>query len=300
MSEPGERKRSSAGRRNTKDKVAGGARERKADPARGATQTLDDETAAALTLYNTYLIADREQREHERAVRKAEKAKDEAAAAIRKLNERKASAAETAEAEAAYRETLAALQSLRDGDATTSQHTEASDDGDTDDTEADDAEDETADADTSDAPANDETADADTSDAPANDEAADADTSDAPANDEAADADTSKAPRTAPARTSRSTPPSHRARINSPVGQDGRRRPSLFHATTSDDQAAGQPSISSTIVPSTSTRPPAAVRRRVRPSCGASPRSSGSAHQHRESRSWTPATAGSRRTGPDG
>ena len=77
---------------------------------------LDDETAAALTLYNTYLVADREQQAHERALKKAEKAKDDAAAAVRKLNDRKAPAAETAEAEARYRETVEALQRLRGGD----------------------------------------------------------------------------------------------------------------------------------------------------------------------------------------
>ena len=77
---------------------------------------LDDETAAALTLYNTYLVADREQQAHERALKKAEKAKDDAAAAVRKLNDRKAPAAETAEAEARYREAAEALQRLRGGD----------------------------------------------------------------------------------------------------------------------------------------------------------------------------------------
>ncbi len=80
-------------------------------------QPLDDETAAALTLYNTYLIADREQQAHERALRKAEKAKDEAAASVRKLNERKASASEMAEAEAKYRDAVAALRRLRGGHA---------------------------------------------------------------------------------------------------------------------------------------------------------------------------------------
>ena len=79
-------------------------------------QSLDDETAAALTLYNTYLVADREQQAHERALKKAEKAKDDAAAAVRKLNDRKAPAAETAEAEANYRKAAAAFQRLRDGD----------------------------------------------------------------------------------------------------------------------------------------------------------------------------------------
>ena len=36
-------------------------------------QPLDDGTSAALTPYNTYLVADREQRAHERALKKAEK-----------------------------------------------------------------------------------------------------------------------------------------------------------------------------------------------------------------------------------
>lgn len=77
---------------------------------------LDDETAAALTLFNTYLVADREQQARERALRKAEKAKDDAAAAVRKLNDRKAPASETAAAEAAYREAAETLRRLRNGD----------------------------------------------------------------------------------------------------------------------------------------------------------------------------------------
>ena len=77
---------------------------------------LDDETAAALTLFNTYLVADREQQAHKRALKKAEKAKDEAAAAVRRLNDKKASTSETAAAEAAYREAAEALRRLRDGD----------------------------------------------------------------------------------------------------------------------------------------------------------------------------------------
>ena len=78
---------------------------------------LDEETAAALTLYNAYLVADREQQSHERAVRKAEKAKDDAAAAVRKLNDRKATPAQSSEAEAKYREAAEALRRLRDGQA---------------------------------------------------------------------------------------------------------------------------------------------------------------------------------------
>lgn len=89
----------------------------KPDTVTPRIQPLDEETAAALTLYNTYLVADREQQAHERAIKKAEKAKDEAAAAVRKLNDRKAPAARTAEAEATYREAVEALRRLREGDA---------------------------------------------------------------------------------------------------------------------------------------------------------------------------------------
>ena len=77
---------------------------------------LDDEAAAALTLFNMYLVADREQQAHERALKKAEKAKNEAAAAVRKLNDRKAPASDTAAAEAAYREAAETLRRLRNGD----------------------------------------------------------------------------------------------------------------------------------------------------------------------------------------
>ncbi|MXW98441.1 MAG: hypothetical protein F4Z89_07445, partial [Acidimicrobiaceae bacterium] len=97
-------------------------------------QSLDDETAAALTLYNTYLVADREQQAHERALKKAEKAKDDAAAAVRKLNDRKAPAAETAKAEARYREAAEVLQRLRGGDTAAP---DAADDDSGDDTEDD-------------------------------------------------------------------------------------------------------------------------------------------------------------------
>ena len=103
---------------------------------------LDEETAAALTLYNTYLVADREQQAHERALRKAEKAKDDAAAAVRKLNDRKAPASETAAAETTYRDAVAALQRLRDGDtvALKDQDDATGDDTAGDDTAGDDAE----------------------------------------------------------------------------------------------------------------------------------------------------------------
>ena len=94
---------------------SGGSARKRESPA-PAAPAVDEETAAALTLFNTYLAADRERQEHERAVRKAEKAKDDAAAAVRKLNDRKAPAAKTAAAEAAYREAMETLKRVRDGE----------------------------------------------------------------------------------------------------------------------------------------------------------------------------------------
>lgn len=78
---------------------------------------LDDDTKAALTLFNTYLEADRERQAAERALRKAEKAKDDAAAAVRRLNERKAPSERIAEAEQRYRDSLEALRRLQEGEA---------------------------------------------------------------------------------------------------------------------------------------------------------------------------------------
>ena len=85
-----------------------------ANPAKPVpTLKLDEETDAALTLFNTYLKADRARRQHERDVKKAEKAKADAAAKVRRLNNRETSSAEAAEAEAAYRETVNALNLLK-------------------------------------------------------------------------------------------------------------------------------------------------------------------------------------------
>ena len=106
----------SATKRKTRGKTQGGKSRHQGTTAGTIAPTLDDDTAAALTLYNTYLIADREQQAHERALKKAEKAKDDAAAAVRMLNDRKAPTAEMAEAETRYREAAEALQRLRDGD----------------------------------------------------------------------------------------------------------------------------------------------------------------------------------------
>ena len=118
----------SATKRKKGDGGKGGASKRRGAATGTIAPTLDDETAAALTLYNTYLVADREQQAHERALKKAEKAKDQAAAAVRKLNDRKAPAAKTAEAEAKYREAVEALQRLRDGDTDGAAKEEATDD----------------------------------------------------------------------------------------------------------------------------------------------------------------------------
>jgi hypothetical protein len=76
--------------------------------------SLDDETTAALTLFNEYVDADRERTRREKRVKKAERAKDEAAAAVRKANE-SGSAKDKATAEAAYREAQDAFKKIRDG-----------------------------------------------------------------------------------------------------------------------------------------------------------------------------------------
>lgn len=77
--------------------------------------SLDDETTAALTLFNEYVDADRERTRREKRVKKAERAKDEAAAAVRKANE-SGSAEEKAAAEAAYREAQDAFKKIRNGE----------------------------------------------------------------------------------------------------------------------------------------------------------------------------------------
>ena len=77
--------------------------------------SLDDETTAALTLFNEYVDADRERTRREKRVKKAERAKDEAAAAVRKANE-SGSAEDKAAAEAAYREAQDAFKKIRDGE----------------------------------------------------------------------------------------------------------------------------------------------------------------------------------------
>ena len=84
-------------------------------PESDTAPKLDEETTAALTLFNEYVEADRERTQREKRVKKAERAKDEAAAVVKKLNER-GSAEEKAEAEAAYREAADRWKKLRDGE----------------------------------------------------------------------------------------------------------------------------------------------------------------------------------------
>ncbi|NCG36454.1 MAG: hypothetical protein GWP48_02860 [Actinobacteria bacterium] len=76
---------------------------------------LDDETHAALTLYNEYVKADRERSQREKRVKKAERAKEEAAALVKKLSA-SGSADEKAAADAAYREANDAWRKQRDGE----------------------------------------------------------------------------------------------------------------------------------------------------------------------------------------
>lgn len=84
-------------------------------PETAPAQKLDAETEAALTLFNEYVIADREATRRKREVSKAEKAKDQAAAEVRKLENDGGSAEAKATAEAAYRDAVAALKDVREG-----------------------------------------------------------------------------------------------------------------------------------------------------------------------------------------
>ena len=74
--------------------------------------TLDEQSTTALTLFNAYLEADRARQQHKRDIKKAERAKTDAALKVRRLNKREAPSADVAEAEAAYRETVNALNRL--------------------------------------------------------------------------------------------------------------------------------------------------------------------------------------------
>ena len=76
--------------------------------------TLDDETTAALTLFNEYVAADRERAQREKRLKKAERAKDDAAALVKKLSKR-GSSTQRSEAEAAYRAAVEKWKAIRDG-----------------------------------------------------------------------------------------------------------------------------------------------------------------------------------------
>lgn len=91
---------------------------------------LDEETSAALTLFNEYVAADRERTRREKQVKKAERAKDEAAARVKTLSERGGSPEEKQEAEAAYREASERWRHLRDGGTVDESRAETSADDD--------------------------------------------------------------------------------------------------------------------------------------------------------------------------
>ncbi len=77
---------------------------------------LDDATEAELIKFNVYLAAQQDLEARERRVRKAERAKDEAAARVRELaSDPQATKEQREEAEQAYKEALAKLRALRDG-----------------------------------------------------------------------------------------------------------------------------------------------------------------------------------------
>jgi len=84
-------------------------------PESDIASKLDDETTAALTLFNSYVDADRERTQREKRVKKAERVKDETAAAVKKLGD-SGSPEEKAEAEQAYRAAADRWKKLRDGE----------------------------------------------------------------------------------------------------------------------------------------------------------------------------------------
>ena len=76
---------------------------------------VDDETRAALLLFNERVEATAAQERGAKRVAKAERAKDEAAAVVRKLGDNPdATAEQKAEAEAAYKEAVAAFQTVKE------------------------------------------------------------------------------------------------------------------------------------------------------------------------------------------
>ena len=113
---------------------------------------LDDETRNALILFNARLVAQEESEREKRRVEKAAKAKDDAAAKVRELeNNPKATAEQKAEAQAAYLASLDALNRAKAGEPIAEDTSAPDDDGETaetddEQTETDDEQTETADA----------------------------------------------------------------------------------------------------------------------------------------------------------
>ena len=79
--------------------------------------TVDDETAAALAMFNARLAQQAEAERAQRRVDKATREKDQAAARVRALeSDTKATADERAEAAAAYKASLEALERIKKGE----------------------------------------------------------------------------------------------------------------------------------------------------------------------------------------
>jgi hypothetical protein len=106
---------------------------------------LDDETRNALILFNARLVAQEESEREKRRVEKAAKAKDDAAAKVRELeNNPKATAEQKAEAQAAYLASLDTLNRAKAGEPIAEDTSAPDDDGET--AEPDDEQTETAEA----------------------------------------------------------------------------------------------------------------------------------------------------------
>ena len=102
---------------------------------------LDDETRNALILFNARLVAQEESEREKRRVEKASKAKDDAAAKVRDLeNNPKATSEQKSEAQAAYLASLDALNRAKAGEPIAGDTSEPADSADTDDEQTETAE----------------------------------------------------------------------------------------------------------------------------------------------------------------
>jgi len=102
---------------------------------------LDDETRNALILFNARLVAQDELEKEKRRVDKAAKAKDEAAAKVRELeNNPKATAEQKSEAQAAYLASLDTLNRAKAGEPIAEDTSAPAESADTDDEQAETAE----------------------------------------------------------------------------------------------------------------------------------------------------------------